>query len=164
MQKVKPKLTWNNVVHLRLPVGRERLIGNYRTALSIILMLLTVYSFIRGVALLSHVGYNAYQQEFDRVIGGRFGLGIYWLITTGLLIIGLWLKNYFFWRISLISVGIGLGSWALLFYVNRGFRVFDAINSYAAASTLCFAIATLSNDPRPIRQLREKLDNVGSVG
>ena len=143
----------------RLPVGRERLIGNYRTSLSLILILATLYSFVRGIAYLSYQGYEAYTLEFERVVGNRLGLGIYWLCTSFLLVAGLFHKGYLVWRLGFIAVGVGLGSWAALFYINRGFRVFDAIHTYAAFSTLFFILATLAYDPRPLRKIRETLEN-----
>ena len=157
MQKGKV-VTWDDIVNLRLPVGRERLIGNYRSALTLIVLILTLYSLGRSIALASHIGYEVYQQEFDLVIGGRATLAFYWFCCFSLGILGLASKKYFIWRIALIAVGVGLGSWAGMFYINRGFRVFDSIHTYTAFSVLCLVIATMSHDPRPIRKLRESLE------
>lgn len=145
------------VISLLRYMPRDRLIGCVRTPHFAFLLILFIYAIIRGIALISNIGYSAYQPEFDKIPREILGTG--WLINAVLLWWGLWTRSYYVWRIGLITSAASLLLWASLFIINRGLFVFDAILLYLVFGILCLVVAMTSNDPRPIRKLRESIEN-----
>jgi hypothetical protein len=144
---------------LHFPVGHmvKPLIKSGASSLLLLLVSLTFYCFTRGLALLSPIDYSAYDLEFSDISQEYIAAG--WLVAGVVLTYALLTTNLYAWRVGLLLCSIGFATWAVLLIANRSFRVFDGIMTYCFLAICTFTIAIRSDDPRPLKLLKDQVND-----
>lgn len=135
------------------------LVKSGASSLLLLLISLTIYCLVRGLALLSPLDYSAYSRDFDDIPQELIGIG--WIVTGLIVGLSMFTKNMYLWRLGLLLCSTGFAAWAILLFANHSIRLLDGLMTYAFLSVCTFTIAIRSDDPRPLRLLKEQFDGAG---
>lgn len=127
------------------------------SSLLLLLISLTVYCLVRGLALLSPIDYSAYAKDFDDI--PQELVGISWIVTGLIVGCSMFTKNMYMWRLGLLLCSTEFAAWAILLFSNHSIRIVDGLMTYCFLSVCTFTIAIRSDDPRPLRLLKEQIDD-----
>lgn len=133
----------------------------YRSGNKLFISIITIlfaYSITRGMTLLFDVNYEtlAYREVFK--LTPRVILGGYWTLVSLVVLYSFVSVRAGMWRIALTLAGTGLIHWGTMFFLIRGWQLFDGAATYFCFGAVLLSFAAFARDPR-VNQMLRKVQN-----